>query len=465
MEGVRLALGAVLTESARPGGHPPDDDAAARWEEVRKRLLAEVGAAAFNSWIRPLTLAEVAEGRIRVEVPTRFMRDWVQKNYAPLIRSLWQEGGRCESVEIALASVGAETASDGQPGDVPNPRRPDAESEADSRFTFENFVVGNPNRLAYSTARKVAEATEVPFNPLYLAGGVGLGKTHLMHAIAAAIRAGRRDRRALYMTAEQFMNEFIKALRFKNVMAFKERFRSVDVLLIDDVQFIAGKESTQEEFFHTFNALIDQNRQVVISGDRSPSNLDNIEERMRSRLGWGLVADIHATDYELRLGILENKAEQMGAAVPHDVLEFLALRIASNVRELEGGLRRVLAYSNLVGRPIQVDTTREVLRDLLRANDRRVSIEDIQKHVAQHFGLRVGDMLGPRKTRAIVRPRQVAMYLCRQLTSRSLPEIGNKFGKRDHTTVIHAINKVEELRSSDPSLDEDVTLLRRALEH
>ena len=261
------------------------------------------------------------------------------------------------------------------------------------------------------------------------------------------------------------MYEFIRALRYKNVMSFKEQFRSVDVLMIDDVQFIAGKESTQEEFFHTFNALIDQGRQIIISGDRSPSDLDHMEERMRSRLGWGLVADIHATDYELRLGILQSKAEQMAATVPGQVLEFLAHRITSNVRELEGGLNRVLAYSNLVGRPITLETTQEVLKDLLRANDRRVSIEDIQKRVAEHFNIRLGDMHSPRRARAVARPRQVAMYLCKQLTTRSLPEIGRKFGGRDHTTVMHAVRKIDELRQADSALHEDVELLRRMLEN
>ena len=261
------------------------------------------------------------------------------------------------------------------------------------------------------------------------------------------------------------MYQFIRALRYKNVMAFKDQFRSVDVLMIDDVQFIANKNSTQEEFFHTFNALVDQNRQIIISGDRSPSDLDGMEERMRSRLGWGLVADIHATDYELRIGILQSKAEQAGASqIPMRVLEFLAHRITSNVRELEGALNRVLAYSNLVGRPITLETTQEVLRDLLRANDRRVTIDDIQKRVAEHFNIRLADMYSERRARAVARPRQVAMYLAKQLTTRSLPEIGRKFGGRDHTTVMYAVKKITELKESDGTLAEDIDLLRRMLE-
>ena len=461
-----------MTVGGPAGVMPPDPRAC--WDRVRQRLLGEVGEAAFNSWLRPLDFVDTSDRSVRLSVPTRFMRDWVVKHYADRIRVLWQsEDSGYDSVEIEVAA-----------GEMPAPRVRTSRdrvslasggaevearfalppAEAAQKLTFEHFVVGKPNELAYAAAVRVAEAERVPFNPLYLAGGAGLGKTHLMHAIAYQMQQKFPERRIAYLSAERFMYEFVRALRDKNVMPFKEQLRSVDMLMIDDVQFIAGKESTQEEFFHTFNALIDQNRQIVISGDRSPSDLDNIEERMRSRLGWGLVADIHATDYELRLGILQSKAEQLGATVPQQVLEFLAHRVTSNVRELEGGLNRVLAYSNLVGRPITLDTTQDVLKDLLRANDRRVSIEDIQKRVAEHFNVRLGDMHSPRRARAVARPRQVAMYLCKQLTTRSLPEIGRKFGGRDHTTVMHAVRKIDELKREDSSLAQDIELLRRALE-
>src|SRR5690606_32751780 len=258
---------------------------------------------------------------------------------------------------------------------------------------------------------------------------------------------------------EKFMYQFIRALRHKNTMAFKEQFRSVDVLMIDDVQFISGKDSTQEEFFHTFNALVDQNRQVIISADKSPSDLEGLEERMRSRLGWGLVADIHPTTYELRLGILQAKAEVLKADIPSKVLEFLAHKITSNVRELEGALNRIVAHATLVGRAVTIETTQDVLHDLLRANDRRVTIEEIQKRVAEHFNIKISDMHSARRARAVARPRQVAMYLAKQLTSRSLPEIGRKFGGRDHTTVMHAVRKIEELRATDSGFSEDVELL------
>ena len=334
----------------------------------------------------------------------------------------------------------------------------------DARFTFDSFIVGKSNELAHAAARRVAESAAVKFNPLFLYGGVGLGKTHLMHAIAWHIREQSPERKVIYMSAEKFMYQFIRALRYKDTMAFKQQFRSVDVLMIDDVQFIAHKDTTQEEFFHTFNALVDHNRQVIISADRSPSDLEGIEERIKSRLGWGLVADIHPTDYELRLGILQSKAERTDGEVPERVLEFLAHRITSNVRELEGALNRVTAYASLTGRPVTLEMTQEVLTDLLRANDRRVSIEDIQRHVADYFNLRLSDMLSARRSRAVARPRQIAMYLAKQLTTRSLPEIGRKFGGRDHTTVMHAVKRIAELRQIDSSLEDDLQHLSRVLE-
>jgi chromosomal replication initiator protein len=334
----------------------------------------------------------------------------------------------------------------------------------DPRLTFDNFVVGKPNELAHAAARRVAESHTVPFNPLFLYGGVGLGKTHLMHAIAWHIREREPGRKVLCLSAEKFMYQFIRALRFKDTVAFKEQFRSVDVLMIDDVQFISGKDSTQEEFFHTFNALVDQNRQIIISADKSPSDLEGLEERMRSRLGWGLVADLHPTTYELRLGILQARAETFDCVIPQKVLEFLAYRISSNVRELEGALNRIVAHATLIGLPVTLEMSQEALHDLLRAHDRRVTIEEIQKRVAEHYNIRLADMHSARRARAVARPRQVAMYLAKQLTARSLPEIGRKFGGRDHTTVMHAVKRVEELSAGDSAFAEDVELLRRMLE-
>jgi len=352
----------------------------------------------------------------------------------------------------------------GAPGSTPagadEPPRP----RLRERYTFESFIVGPANRLAFAAADGVAGAPGRLYNPLFLYGGVGLGKTHLMHAIAWQIRKRRPDRKVVYMSAEKFMYQFIRALRSRETVQFKEQFRSVDVLMIDDVQFIAGKDSTQEEFFHTFNALVDQNKQIVLSADKSPADIEGIEDRLRSRLGWGLVADIHPTTYELRLGILQTRVEQQNMPVPPKVLEFLAHKITANVRELEGALNRLVAHATLVGRPITLENAQDVLHDLLRANDRRVTIEEIQKRVAEHFSIRLADMSSPRRARAVARPRQVAMYLAKQLTSRSLPEIGRKFGGRDHTTVMHAVRKIEELRAGDKTFSEDVELLRRMLE-
>jgi chromosomal replication initiator protein len=396
------------------------------------------------------------------------MRDWVDSQYGDRLARLWKselegiegvdiilEGGMPVAREAVEAPAVARAAA--VPGDIGAP--------LDPRFTFANFIVGKPNELAFAAARRVAEASAVPFNPLFLYGGVGLGKTHLMHAIAWHIRETRPDRRVIYLSAEKFMYQFIRALRYKDTMAFKEQFRSVDMLMIDDVQFIAGKDNTQEEFFHTFNALVDQNHQVIISADKSPNDLEGMEDRMKSRLGWGLVADIHPTTYELRLSILQAKAEQLEVPIPQKVLEFLAHKITSNVRELEGALNRIGAYAKLVGRPVTLENTQDVLHDILRANDRRVTIEEIQKRVAEHYNIRLSEMYSARRARAVARPRQVAMYLAKQLTARSLPEIGRKFGGRDHTTVMHAVRKVDELRSTDRGFAEDIELLRRMLEN
>ena len=323
--------------------------------------------------------------------------------------------------------------------------------------------------MAHAAARRVAEGDSVSFNPLFLYGGVGLGKTHLMHAIAQELSQRRPDLRVLYLSAEQFMYRFVQALRERQVMDFKELFRSVDVLMVDDVQFIAGKDSTQEEFFHTFNALIDQNKQIVISADRAPGEIKDLEERIKSRLQCGLVVDLHPTDYELRLGILRQKVDYyrqqyQGLTLVDGVLEFLAHRITTNVRVLEGALTRLFAFANLVGREITLELTQDCLSDILRASDRKITIEEIQRKVSEHYSIRLSDMIGPKRLRTIARPRQVAMYLAKQLTPRSLPEIGRRFGGRDHTTIIHGVRKIEELMSIDSQLSDDLQLLKRMLQ-
>ena len=487
-----------------------DDHAVATWQVVREKLRAEFGATAYRYWLEPVALIGVEAGVARLGAPTRAMRDWVTQHYLDRIQAFWHaEDANVHFVEINIVSVSnagpsasqtasaapagnttIQTASSSQSKSAPKaasaadvsvaeaPCQPQASGRTaiasmsddgisaalDPRYTFDNFVIGKPNEFAYAAARRLAEAESVPFNPLFLYGGVGLGKTHLMHAIAWHIRRTQPHRTVIYLSAEKFMYRFIRALRDKNTVDFKDQFRSVDVLMVDDVQFISGKDSTQEEFFHTFNALVDQGRQIIVSADKSPSDLEDIEERLRSRLGSGLVADIHATTYELRLGILESKAERQGVELPQRVMEFLAHKITANVRELEGALNRVIAHSQLVGREISLEMVQDVLHDVLRASERRVSIEEIQKRVAEHFNIKVSDMHSARRARAVARPRQVAMYLSKQLTSRSLPEIGRKFGGRDHTTVMHAVRKIEELQTGDPQMADDIELLRRMLE-
>ena len=443
------------------------------WKKVHNDMRSEFGEAIFRSWLKPLTLQAFYHGTMEVSVPTRFMRDWIQTHYAERILAMCVEASaniedevkRLQIVVVQNAIIDDE-ADEAEPSKANQNKKVDISSVSsplDERFTFDTFVVGKPNALAHAAARRVVESAAVPFNPLFIYGGVGLGKTHLMHAIAHAMEEQWPEKTVMYLSAEKFMYQFVKALRSDSTMTFKEQFRSVDVLMMDDIQFIAGKESTQEEFFHTFNALVDQNKQIIISADKAPSDLAGLDERLRSRLAWGLVADIHPTTYDLRLGILQNKRELLGADVPDSVLEFLALKVTSNIRELEGALNRIVAHADVSRQEITLETTQEVLQDLLRAHDRRITIDEIQRKVAEHYNLRMADMHSARRARNVARPRQVAMYLAKQLTARSLPEIGRKFGGRDHTTVMHAVRKVEELMEGDAQIAQDVDVIRRAL--
>jgi chromosomal replication initiator protein len=465
------------------------------WSRALARMREEVGAHEYENWLLRLELVGIDGGAARVAAPTRFISGWVERHYGEsLLRRVARElpqvtrlafhaapsPATAPDAEIACAADGPEArasrsealaAAASSPAPGPGDADPalSPSQPLDPRFTFERFVVGKPNELAHAAARRVAEGEQVTFNPLFLYSASGLGKTHLMHAIGWRLAELRPEARVMLLTAEQFMYRFIQALRSKEMISFKQMFRSVDVLMIDDVQFIAGKDSTQDEFFHTFNALVDQGKQVVISGDRNPVEMDGLEERIKSRLQWGLVVDLHPTDYELRLGILQSKVETLAAAHPEvevspRVLEFLAHRISSNVRVLEGALTRLMAFASLVGRPADLEMAQECLADVLRASDRKVTVEEIQRKVATHFNLRINDMLSPRRARAVARPRQIAMYLSKTLTSKSLPDIGRRFGGRDHTTVIHAVRTIEKLKETDAQIAEDVELLRRMLE-
>ncbi len=459
---------------------------AAQWARIRGRLQSEVGDIEYRTWLRQMTLAGIDGDEIVIHLPTRFLRDWVRGHHGDRLNALWQQenrqirrvalrvggatalGGLAESVAIDTGRRGDPPAAEPAKPETHRPEAPKPEG-LESPFTFEKFVVGKPNEFAYACARRVAEQpASQGFNPLFLYGGVGLGKTHLMHAIAWELSTPRPSARPVtvaYMSAEKFMYRFIAAIRSQSTMAFKEELRSVDVLMVDDLQFLIGKDNTQEEFFHTFNALVEAGKQIVVSADKSPSDLSGLEDRLRTRLNCGMVADLHATTYELRISILEAKAATAGVDVPHKVMELLAHRITSNVRELEGALNRLVAHAQLFHRPVTMETAQEVLHDILRAHDRKVTIEEIQRRVAEHHNMRLTDMTSPRRARAVARPRQIAMYLAKQLTSRSLPEIGRKFGNRDHTTVMHACSKVGELMERDAAFAEDVELLRRMLEN
>jgi len=446
------------------------------WGEVRENLLTTVGKNNYVNWIEPLEFSDLKGGVATFLVPTSFMGNWVSRNFGDhILQELSNAGEKVSRVEFSVPKVAARTGKKadapatpvqktnrGGGGDIPG-------APLDARFTFDSFVVGKPNELAHAAARRVAEGGAVTFNPLFLYGGVGLGKTHLMHAIAWELRKRSPGLRVVYLSAEQFMYRFVQALRDKDMMTFKQLFRSVDVLMVDDVQFIAGKDATQEEFFHTFNALVDQNKQIIVSSDSAPTDIDGIDDRIVSRLQSGLVVDVHPTNYELRLGILQQKVDQFSAQfsnldIQDGVLEFLAHRISSNVRVLEGALMRLFAFGSLVGREITMELTQDCLADILRASDRKITVEEIQRKVSDHFNIRLSDMIGPKRVRTFARPRQIAMYLAKQLTSRSLPEIGRRFGGRDHTTVMHGVRKIEELMHKDSQIADDLELLRRSLE-
>ena len=440
------------------------DGAKEIWQQVKKKLRQEAGKTVYNNWLDSLKLISYVSGKIEIASHSEFHKNWIEPRYGNRIKSLFKAANN--EVKSVIFIVDESIPFKNQKAQGKKSNNLHFSSPLDPRYTFKKFVVGPSNDFVAAAAQRVAEAEDVAFNPLVIYGGVGLGKTHLMHSIAWRIREINPNRQVVYLSAEKFMYQFVRSLRQQETMLFKEQFRSADVLMIDDVQFIAGKDSTQEEFFHTFNALVDQNKQIVVSADRSPADLEGIEERLRSRLGWGIVAEIHQTSYELRLGILQAKADDIKKCeVPSKVIEFLAHKITSNVRELEGALKRLVAHSQLVGRPITLESSQDLLHDLLRASDRRVTIEEIQKKVAEHFNTRLSDMSSARRARAVARPRQVAMYLSKQLTSRSLPEIGRKFGGRDHTTVMHAVSRIESLMNSDSAIADDLELLKRMLDN
>jgi chromosomal replication initiator protein len=447
------------------------------WQSISSGLRRDLGAQIYGQWIRSITLGDYCDltGTLELLLPSEFSASWVSDHYADRLRLAWASTNKAvrqlkirtkpgaARVEILRDSDGSGAGSSAarQIAAKAQPVR----SSLDPRMTFANFVRGQTNVLALSAAERVAASEKPLFNPLYLQAATGQGKTHLMHAIGHAYAAINPDAQIIYMSAEKFMMEFVSAMRAKEVMEFKARLRAVDVLLLDDIQFIIGKVSTQEEFLHTIDAILGAGKRLVVSADRAPQALDGVDQRILSRLSMGLVADIQPADLELRRTILEQRLAKMpDAGVGEDVVEFLARTISRNVRELEGGLNKLLAYAQLTGRPITKALAEEQLKDILSACRRRITIDEIQRAVCEYYRIDRSEMSSKRRARAVVRPRQVAMYLAKVMTPRSYPEIGRKFGGRDHSTVIHAVRLVENLRGQDSEMDNDVRTLLRQLE-
>ena len=438
---------------------------ATAWDGVRRNLRESAGARLFDQWLKPIELAESAdEDSVRLTLPSAFMTNWVRNHYADRLLLEFRQalpGVRSVAIETRAANDVAVIAAPVRPAFVAPVEAPAAAERPalDPRFTFDRFVVDASNRVAFNAARALADGGPVRFSPLYLHGSTGIGKTHLCHAIAHEFLTHSPEARVLVMSAERFMFEFVQAMRARDTFAFKARLRGCDLLLIDDLQFIAGKDATQEEFFHTVNEVMAAGKRLVIAADRCPQALDGIDPRITGRMASGLIADIRAPEPALRRAILDRKVADVGAEVPEDVRALLATRITASVRELEGALNRVVAYAQLTGERVDLDFAAATLGDTLRGAVRRVTIDEIQKRVCEHFELKPLDLVSARRARAIARPRQIAMYLAKRLTTRSLPEIGRKFGGRDHSTVIHAVKRVEELRDTDREVDAAVRVL------
>ena len=433
------------------------------WDKILDHLAAKVNPQSFSTWLRPTRLARDEGGKIIVAVPSELFANWLTRNYLGLIRDSATNLER-NGVEISFVFdensqsfpapgiLEPAVAAQGYPSSPLNPK-----------YTFESFVVSSSNELAHAAAQRVAQEPVLNYNPLYIYGGVGLGKTHLMHAIGNHLRATRPQLRQRYISSETFMNELISSIRFEKTLDFRDRYRGIDLLLIDDIQFLAGKERTQEEFFHTFNALYEAQKQIVITSDCPPRDIPTIEERLRSRFEWGLIADIQPPDLETKVAILNKKAEAENVRLPSDVALFIASKIKSNIRELEGSLIRLLAYASLQGREIDLPLAKDVLKDILADDSRIISIESIQKYVANYFHMNMQEIKSKNNAKQVAFPRQIAMYLCKNLTDASLPEIGKRFGGKHHSTVIHAIKKIEHKRETERDFDKMINSFIEAL--
>ena len=441
------------------------------WQQCLVRLESELPEQQFNTWIRPLHAIEHGD-QLRLLAPNQFVLEWVRKHHfetiSQTLHDLGPEAATALHLDIGSSKNTGAVASEGStpvPGTTAfaTPRPVAHKSNINPEFTFETFVAGKSNQLARAASMQVGENPGGAYNPLFIYGGVGLGKTHLMHAIGNMILANKPGARVIYLHSERFVADMVKALQHNAINAFKSYYRGADALLIDDIQFFANKERSQEEFFHTFNALLEGQQQVILTCDRYPKEVEGLEDRLKSRFGWGLTAAIEPAELETRVAILMSKASQSGVELPSDVAFFIAKHIQSNIRELEGALRRVLASARFTGQTVNLDLAKEALRDLLVLQDKLVTIGNIQKVVSEYYKIRVADLLSPRRNRSIARPRQIAMALAKELTTHSLPEIGDAFGGRDHTTVLHATRKVMELRDSDIRINEDYNNLLRTL--
>ena len=422
------------------------------WDQVLSRIETKVNRHSFYTWFKPTTMVADEGLSVRVRVPNALFRDWLTKHYSAVLSEALAEVDRRDT---SVAFVTEDQPAPAPEAPVVVAAEPAAPEEGPAtaglgpRYSFDTFIVGPSNQFAHAACRAVAEAPSRSYNPLFIYGGVGLGKTHLMHAIGHYVLNHLKHLRLTYISSERFMNEMINAVRYDRVLDFRERYRSVDVLLVDDIQFLAGKEGTQTEFFHTFNALYDSQKQIVISSDCPPHEIPSLEERLRSRFEWGLIADIQPPDLETKVAILEKKAETEGIPLPDNVAIYIAGKIKSNIRELEGSLIRLIAYASLTGREISLPLAQDVLRNVLQHDERAVTIEIIQKHVSDYYQLKLGELKSRNNSKSIAMPRQIAMYLCKKLTNASLPEIGKSFGGKHHSTVIHSIQKIEDLRQRD----------------
>lgn len=454
------------------------------WDRCLQSLEGEFPSQQFNTWIRPLQ-AEHTEGRLVLFAPNRFVLDWIAERFLLRIKELVEQFGEnpapivsleigskraevqrlapAESVAPAAAQQAAQPASATAKVAFAYTDNKMYQSNLNPNFTFDNFVEGKSNQLAKAACLQVAGNPAVAYNPLFLYGGVGLGKTHLMHAIGNQIIRDNPKAKVLYLHSERFVADMVKALQTNSMNEFKRYYRNVDALLIDDIQFFAGKDRTQEEFFHTFNALLESQQQVILTCDRYPKEINGVEERLKSRFGWGLTVAVEPPELETRVAILMSKAELTNVNLPYEVAFFVAKRIRSNVRELEGALKRIIANAHFTGKAITLDFVKEALRDLLALQDKLVTVENIQRTVAEYYKIKVADLLSKRRNRSVARPRQIAMALAKELTNHSLPEIGDAFGGRDHTTVLHACRNISELRQSDADIEEDYTNLLRIL--